>query len=338
MVDDLKNSAQVWGGDVTGESPPAYSAPEEEEVSPQGDTPFSAPVTAVAQRRPASRAAYDPLKRLSALATIPYQKYNIADGVLSPDKLSLTLKHSDLYSQPQHLLSFVLEQAYLPPKPTLRIVGSHSERDVDFDITLSLTHLLNLKKHKWKFTSAQFSPIQGGSQVVYDRNDNKVMTMLASSIKQFCKDRSENKSYTLTRAVEGLPTEMLEGQVRNLAASVKYCGQLRIDFTSERSKIVVHKQPSSWFSNVLRLHPEKQFEMAETVWDLSDPSSEEENHNSADVGLRACHEWWQSWTTTIRNAMITKHRGNLGIDDWIEARMGRIEPDRRLWCREHQIL
>ena len=168
-------------------------------------------------------------------------------------------------------------------------MGSHCGNRVDFDITLNLTHLLDLRNLKWRFDSAQVSPI-GGSRVHYPRDDPSVPTRVATGVKQFCQDRSENKSFTLTRHVDGLPTEMLAGQVRNLAASVKYRGLLRIDFTDERSKVIVHKQPSSWFSNVLRLHPEKKYEAIETVWHLSDGSEDGSEQSSADAGLRAGQE------------------------------------------------
>lgn len=330
---DLKSSTQVWRGDdqKTEDSPPAYGLVQ---ATDEESTVISPPV--VPQRRSVHRTTYDPLRRFTVLATVPYHKYNVADGVLSPDKISLTVKHSDLYSQPQHLLPFILEQGLLPPKPTLRIVGSHCER-VDFDITLNLSHLLNLKNHRWQFQSAQVNPIQSRPDTFHDRNDSQVTTLLAATIKQFCRDQSENKSFTLTRRVDGLPTEMLAGQVRNIAHSIKYRGALRIDFVDERSRVVVHKQPSSWFSNILRLHSEKKFEMAETVWDLSDPFGDEEGVSSADVGLRTAQEWWQSWSSTIRNAMIVKYKGHVGIEDWIETRMGRIEPEPRVeWGRDHQ--
>ena len=339
MAEDLtKSSAPVWGdvkSDPAEDSPPAYSGAAPEEPL---DDDIVTPATTTKTRRPVPRAAYDPLGRLATLATVPYHKYNVIDGAQSSDKISLTVKHSDLHYHPQHLLPFVLEQAVLPPKPTLRIVGSHCGDRVDFDITLNLTHLLNLQNHKWRFNSAQVTPMLSGSMIQCVRDDPTVSTRIASSVKQFCKDRSENKSFTVTRTVEGLPTEMLAGQVRNLAASVKYRGLLRIDFTDERSKVIVHKQPASWFSSILRLHPEKKYEMVETVWTPWSGSEEDNEHTNADAGLRAGQEWWQSWTSTIRNAMILKHKGNIGIDDWIETRMGRIESEPRVeWGRDHSV-
>lgn len=337
MADDLKSSAAVWGGKDKGadDSPPAYAAnqaDDEDGAEPESNPPV------LPQRRPVHRTTYDPLRRFTVLATVPYHKYNVPDGSLSADRISLTVKHSDLYSQPQHLLPFILEQGLLPPKPILRIIGTHCGSRPDFDIQLNLSHLLNLKNYKWHFRSAQVNPIQGRPSTLYDRSDAQVTTLLAGTVKQFCRDQSENKSYTLVRRIDGLPTEMLAGQVRNLAHSIKYRGALQIDFVDERSRVVVHKQPSSWFSSLLRLHSEKKFEMAETVWDLSDPFGDEDGVNSADVGLRSAQEWWQSWQSTIRNAMIAKHQGNIGIEDWIETRMGKVEPEPRIeWGRDHQM-
>ncbi|KAK5106362.1 hypothetical protein LTS08_000480 [Lithohypha guttulata] len=324
--------AQIWGGPAatTEDSPPAYSGISQEDNNSNEESSSAPVVQTQTTRRPAARVTYDPLRRLGLLATVPYHKYNIPDGALSNDKMSLTVKYSDLYAQPQHMMSFIVEQALLPPKPILRVIGSHGMNTVDFDITLNLAHLLNLKQRKWRFNSAQVSPLQGGTRPLYSDEDDRVMTMLATSVRQFCRDKSENKSYTLTRVVEGLPTDMLAGQVRNLAATVKYRGVLKIDFVCERSQVIVHKQPSSWFSSILRLHPEKKFELAETVWSLFNLSDDEEDVATTEASLRTSQEWWKSWSSTIRNAMIAKHKGNIGIDDWIETRMGHSEPEPRI--------
>ena len=328
MAEDLKNSATVWGGKVE-DAPPAYSGDlmGDDSSQDQDSTPQQAIQTT--SRRPIQRIPYDPLRRLAPLSAVSFHKYNIPDGIVSPDKISLTVRHSDLYAHPQHLLPFILEQAHLPPKPTLRIVGTHYGERVDFDITINLTHLLDLRNLKWSFNSAQVSPIQGGSQATYVRDDPSVPARVADLTKQFCQDRSENKSFYLRRKVQGLPTENLAGQVRNLAASVKYRGLIRIDFTDERSQVIVHKQPSSWFSNMLRLHPEKKYDMLEVVWRLSD-GTEGGAGDIGETGLRAGHEWWQSWSDTIRNAIISKKKGTVGIDDWIETKMGRHEPEPRM--------
>ena len=68
------------------------------------------------------------------------------------------------------------------------------------------------------------------------------------------------------------------------------------------------------------------------------PFGDEDGVSSHDVGLRTGQEWWQSWQNTIKNAMIVKHKGNIGIEDWIEARMGKIEPEPRVeWGRDHSM-
>ena len=342
MSEDVKSSAHIWGegrspNNATDE-PPAYVA---EQAGPSNDNSTTHVANAiqnpptVTRRRTVQRTTYDPIRRLNDLSTIPWQKYNMPDGTLSPDGISLTVKHSDLYSHAQHLLPFILEQALLPPKPMLHIVGSSYG---GFNIVINLTHLLNLRNHRWGFSSAQVSPIQNEPRTLCERSNPAVMTLLATTVKQFCKDRSENKSYTLTRKIDGLPTDVLAGYVRNLAASIKYVGRLKIEFIDERSRIVVHKQPSSWFSSLLNLHPEKKFEMVETVWDLTDPLNENSDVGSSEAGLRTVQEWWQCWSDTIRNAIIAKRRGTLGIDDWIETRMGRYEQEPRLeWGRDHEV-
>lgn len=326
MGDDLKSSAHVWDGRPApaDDSPPAYigatSTGQEDAPAPTADLSSSNQVTRVAVRR----APYDPLRSLSTLPLIPYQKYDIADSTLSKDRTTVTVKQSILFSQSSHLLPFVLEQARLPPKPVLRITGRR-DHFIDFDITLNLTHLINVSNNRWRLKSAQQSPLQGSSRDLFARNDPSIPAHVASTVKTFCNDRGENKSLTLVRSIDGLPTEMLAGQVRNLAAAVKYRGALQIDFTCERSKVIVHKEPSNWFSSVLRLYSEQKYEVAESIWSLGNGTEQDNTEAGSGLGLQIGHEWWASWTSTIRNAMIRKHKGGVGIDDWMEARMGYME-------------
>lgn len=325
MADDLKSSAHVWDGRSApaDDSPPAYIGATPDREDDPAPVASSSNATQI-QRRPVRRTPYDPLRSLSTLPLIPYQKYNIADSTLSKDKITVTVKQQVFFSQSSHLLPFVLEQARLPPKPTLRIVGRR-DHSVDFNITLNLTHLINVSNNKWRLKSAQTSPLQGSSRDLYVRNDPSIPAHIASTVKRFCNDRGENKSLTLVRSIEGIPTEMLAGQVRNLAAAIKYRGLLQIDFTCERSRVVIHKEPSGWFSSVLRLHAEQKYEVAESIWVLGNDSDQDDNETGSALGLQIGHEWWASWASTIRNAMIRKHKGGVGIDDWMDAKMGHME-------------
>lgn len=333
MTDDLKSSAHVWDGrpNPTEDSPPAYIGTAAE-ADDDGSTVVASSSTNANQvsRRTSRRITYDPLRSLSTLPLIPYQKYNITDSTLSKDKTTVTVKQPVFFSQSSHLLPFVLEQSRLPPKPTLRIIGRR-DHTLDFDITLNLIHLINVSNNKWRLKSAHASPLQNSPRDLYPKHDSSIPAHIASTVKRFCNDRGENKSLTLTRTVQGIPTEMLAGQVRNLAAAIKYRGLLQIDFTYERSQVVVHKEPSSWISNMLRLHAEQKYEVAESIWALGndvesdDGDAVQGSSAESELGLQIGHEWWASWVNTIRNAMIRKHKGGIGIDDWMEARMGYME-------------
>lgn len=328
MSEDIKSSAHVWNGRSASDTdfPPAYTGA----VHDDDDDAEAGPSSRVqhqVQQQARFQPQYDPLEALTELSNISYQKYNVADSTLSKDRIIVTVKHSSLYSQPERLLPFVLEQGQLPPKPMLKIVGRR-DRGIDFDINLNLTHLLNLQAPRWSLKSAQVSPLENASRTFYQQNDLSVQNRVASVVKQFCIDRSENKSFTLTRTIEGIPTEMLAGQIRNLAAAVKYRGALQIDFRNERSSVVVHQKTSGWLSSVLRLHPEQKYEAVESVWTFGTDSR-------PDGALRVGHEWLGSWAVTIRNAMIRRHKGNIGIDDWIEAKMGHTEQVPELeWGRD----
>lgn len=328
MSEDLKSSAHIWDGRPAApeDSPPAYisgaAEPREEALPERSHSP--APVQI--QRRSAQRPPYDPLKSVSVLAFIPWSRYNIVDGTLSKDKTTVIVKQKNLFSQPRHLVQFLLEQTQLPPRPMLRIVGRR-ENAIDFEIGLNLTHLMDIRNYQCDLRSAQISPLQTSRRSLRANDDPSILAHVASVAKRFCNDRMENKSITLARSVEGIPEDMLTGQVRNLAAAIMYRGVLEIEFVYERSTVKVHQEPSGWFTSLLRLHPEQRYEVLESIWTLGDGSSQYETATASDIGLRIGNEWWASWNSTIRNAMIRKHKGIVGLDDWIEARMGHAEKE-----------
>lgn len=328
MSEDLKSSAHIWDGRPAApeDSPPAYisasSAPGEVNLPERSNSSVATRI----QQRSVQRVPYDPLRSASVLASIPWSKYNIIDGTLSKDKTTVIVKQKDLFSQPRHLIHFLLEQTRLPPRPILRIVGRR-ENAIDFDISLNLTHLLDIQNYQFDLRSAQTSPLQTIQRSLRANDDPSISSHITSVAKRFCNDRMENKSLTLTRSVEGIPEDMLTGQVRNLAAAIKYRGVLEIDFVYERSTVKIHQEPSGWFTSLLRLHPEQKYEVLESTWTLGDGSGQYENSTASDVGLRVGNEWWASWNSTIRNAMIRKHKGIVGLEDWIEARMGHTEKE-----------
>lgn len=106
-----------------------------------------------------------PLSALSRLSKISFSKYRLPDSKLSDDHTTLTTTSADLTtmstttranSNPsntlqQSLITMLLEQASLPPKPVMLVRGTHvgtgaqtGQTVVDFELKFNLTSLLDL--------------------------------------------------------------------------------------------------------------------------------------------------------------------------------------------------
>lgn len=343
--DELQSSTQAWGGSSniventessSPEQPPAYSGSAASNVS---ESP-------VRRAQSALTPDYNPLRALSELAKIPLYRYDIgaSENSTTPDKTTVTITQMNLYSNASALLGFILDQAALPPKPMLRIHGSHADHvggrnTVDFDLVLNLTHLLDWSQHQTNVRSARYTPISGGEKSMGSGSGSSFASesTIATSVKQFCNDRSENKSYTFTRRIANMPVEILEGQIRSLLAALKYRGQLVVSFPVERSKITIHKQ-QNWLFNVLKLYPERKYSVLETVWSLASAGGSDPDRQ-LDASANAAHvakQWWASWAPTIRNAILAKRVGYVGVDDWIDAKMGESQESRLVdWGRDY---
>ena len=108
----------------------------------------------------------------SAIAMNP-QIGQIPGSVLSSDKVTITTLDEGLNQDPAKLHSFVLQQNEVPPRPTVRLKGTHRERrqrsgkdnqhevvtvtdfDVELDLSPYIARSLNLGRGEqdWKFLS-----------------------------------------------------------------------------------------------------------------------------------------------------------------------------------------
>jgi hypothetical protein len=115
----------------------------------------------------------DPSPASAAAIAINPEAGRIPNSVISSDRITITTLDEGLSNDPATLHSFVLQQNEIPPKPTVRIVGTHHEtrrrstkdgkdekvKVTDFDLQLDLTpyiaRSLNLGsgEQDWKFLS-----------------------------------------------------------------------------------------------------------------------------------------------------------------------------------------
>ncbi|KAK6366198.1 hypothetical protein LTS17_010704 [Exophiala oligosperma] len=242
----------------------------------------------------------NPLDAISRLTSIDLPKYcGVSQAKLSASHDALTTTKPELSTTQYALMRFLNEQAPLPPKPLMLIQGSHTTSNgttqVDFDITLNLTSLLDLDVPSTNGTAPssssstttttaattrlQVDPFESSSPTTSSsstshfkrssRGNNQSMTPLEQWVKKFIDEKTENKSFSLRRQIVNFPTTILEGMVRTLLAATKYRGKVTVEFPVQFSEVVVQRQSGNWFTNILRLYPTKKYDVAQTVWDVS---------------------------------------------------------------------
>ncbi|MCJ1453676.1 hypothetical protein MMC28_004024 [Mycoblastus sanguinarius] len=270
-------------------------------------------------------------------STIPFQSYQLPHSTLSLDKTTTTTSSSDLTSDVPALLSLLQAQAALPPKPLVRIKGSHSEYGaaygpdkIDFDVVLNVMPLLR------QGGSLQVMPGEDQASSTGKGEKNGVMGDNGGSLEEwarrFCADDAESKSFVLERKVTNWDTEYLEGQIRTMIASTKYQGKLTVTFPIAHSKVVIRtgtasisEKASSWIG---KLSPKKdsafkestrQYAVAQSLWPYANIPAGGQGRQYA---AQSEQEWWEVWKEPVRNAVLGKKQGWVSAEEWMECAMG----------------
>ena len=123
--------------------------------------------------------------------SINYSKHLLPNGTLSSDRTTRTTTDPELLHDPEALCAFLRQQIALPPKPIVRIRGTHSDKvyswgakRTDFDLTLDLTPLLLPTTSRSSHLNV--TPVKG---------DGGDVDPLLSWAQRFCADGDERKRY-----------------------------------------------------------------------------------------------------------------------------------------------
>ncbi|KAI9766413.1 MAG: hypothetical protein M1840_006519 [Geoglossum simile] len=201
-----------------------------------------------------------------AIATSP-QIGRIPGSVLSSDYLTITTFDEGLNQDPAKLHSFVLQQNEIPPKPIVRLKGTHRERReqrgkdnqyevvtvTDFDVHLDLSpyiaRRLNLGsgEQDWKFLSVVENDVKayrGGRIKSVDLGYRDGLTTYAAPhlgdwTKRYCEDPHTLKSFTFSKEVSNLDTDRLRSLLGDLIESTNYLGDYQISFITAHSRIQI---------------------------------------------------------------------------------------------------
>ncbi|GAB0137167.1 hypothetical protein EsDP_00005447 [Epichloe bromicola] len=166
---------------------------------------------------------------------------------------------------PDFLANHIDKLAMVPPRPFVRIAGTHTEKSgandrsretkqvTDFEIEMELTHLLysdirsaqawrtldtagNFEKVRRGTVFATRAPGFGGS----GSHPEEGVPGLREWCRRYCASRCSLKCFTMERRVEGYDWDMLRRRLEGLARATNYRGHVKIDFPVRHSHVHVY--------------------------------------------------------------------------------------------------
>ena len=345
------------------DEPPSYT---NATLTPSEATPQPQP-----QRRTTPpRIRLNPIQSLSLFSSLPFHSYSIPSATITNNRSITESTYAPFFSSPASLTKLVTDQASIPPRPLLRFKGTHVDNNrytvVDFDVIINLTALLDISPpptsdieagprapplrisfKELPIESESSRPASSGSRLFKrEKPRPSDLSPLQKWTTKYVADKSENKSFTLTRTIPHfVPLQQaIEGSLRTLLHTLQYRGKVEVTFPTQHSSVVVSKKPTNWFVSMLNLHPEKKYDVVESPWQWrGHPSPPSANSSSATDPITLserdfkagianarslAEEFWGDWRDVVRNAVLRGHKGKVGVEEWIEAQMGRREKER----------
>ncbi|KAM5465278.1 hypothetical protein MauCBS54593_006524 [Microsporum audouinii] len=292
---------------------------------PQDDPPdYTEPSTAPFQEPSSTRG---PVFSNSYLPPIDFAQYHIPGSSLSKDGLTITVAPSELSSSPEALTRFMAQQAALPPKPEIRIVGIRENpgiRKLDFDIRINM--LSQIVRPPGPSSSWNYVKIVGSRSA---GSPGGAIGDIATFADRFCRDPATNKTFILTREVINWNTQILEGRLRTLIASLNYQGRVTITFPSTHSRVVVPgpKTNNSFYTQIVSLFKDpKRYDMVRSIWPYANMAGSETSDDPRRVcAVQSENKWWDEWKLVIANAILEGRQGWLSLDDLIEFAMNPVK-------------
>ncbi|EFY86623.1 hypothetical protein J3459_009790 [Metarhizium acridum] len=266
---------------------------------------------------------------------------------------------------PDFLADHIYKLAQLPPRPFVKIVGTHTEKSgdksretrtvTDFDIEIELTHLLysdirsaqawrsvktagNFEKVRRGTVFATRAPGFGGTGPVPEEGTPE----LREWCRRYCASGASLKCFTMERRVEGYDWDTLRRRLEGLVGATNYRGHVQIEFPVRHSLVRVYNdcranrwRLTPWIAKVFV------FTLAFVLaWPLlffstrrwETVTAEWRMSEAAAVPGRRRYvslseeAWYAAWAATIQAAMLERRRGLLDQGDLERTRRGGCRP------------
>ena len=169
------------------------------------------PPPSYADVRPAVASMAPDMRLLLGLNTrllnLDFQQYNLPQSVTSDDQTTVITTHPMYSSDVQALIKLLQHQAALPPKPVVRIRGTHSEYGtsygpdkIDFDLMLNIMPLiLRAESERWNYLKVDSTSHPAARSESNDEKKEDVFSSKDGDVgleewaRRFCDDEAEAK-------------------------------------------------------------------------------------------------------------------------------------------------
>ncbi|KAL2129930.1 hypothetical protein VTI74DRAFT_7094 [Chaetomium olivicolor] len=290
--------------------------------------PYSGPSTPAQEPNPSpsSGSGPKPFPRYPGLPALDYRLYKPALFDLSSDRTTIKSSVPYLSTSTEALVALIRQQATIPPKPQIHIVGKRGGR-TDFSIKINLMHLLIPDDSRQRM---DYLRCVGPGEVAYRGGTKPAATpelegegTVEAWAAKFVADTASVKSFALERVVVNMDVHWLEGQIRALLVGLKYPGTVTVTFPVMHSKVVVQSPDvvNKFITSVTGFFAGKRkYEVVKAVWPFATMP------RGAEADGRRCavqseETWWKEWREPIRYAIATKRNGWVTNEDKLEALM-----------------
>ncbi|KAK4236365.1 hypothetical protein C8A03DRAFT_35739 [Achaetomium macrosporum] len=275
-----------------------------------------------------------PPPRHPGLPALDYRLYKPPLFELSQDKTTIKTSAAHLSARAEALVALIRQQATVPPKPQIHIVGrrgsSPNSGRVDFSIKLNLLPLLvpddpRERMDYLRCVGPGEVALRGGTKPSTQPDVEGDGGGLEAWAARFVADSASVKAFALERVVVNLDGNWLEGQIRALVASMRYPGTVNVSFPVTHSRVVVQSpdRVNKFITSVAGFFAGKRkYEVVKAVWPFATmPRGAEVGGGGRRCAVQSEETWWREWREPIRYAIANKRHGWVTNEDKLELLM-----------------
>jgi hypothetical protein len=297
--------------------------------------PYSGPVTPV-QAPPSPGSQDDQPIRYPGLPALNYRLYRPPLFDLSADKTTIKTTAAHLSSNAAALVALVRQQATIPPKLQIRVVGKrynvNSNGSTDFDIKLNLLPLLVPDDPRQRMDYIRcVAPgelaYRGGTKPSTQpdlgdgggggRGDGSSGSGLEAWAAKYVADSASVKVFVLERLVVNFVADWIEVQIRKLVASMRYPGTVTVTFPTTHTRVVVQSpdKVNKFITSVTGFFAgKKRYEVVKAVWPFANiPRGSDPGDDGRRCAVQSEETWWKEWREPIRYGMFASHLVCVGL-------------------------